>query len=198
MIRSAMSSIRAAAGSCVLVVALGASWQGALNAFPLDGGVQTKAPARDPLSPENHHRAAVDYFEKARKDTTLTTEQQRQTILKGIAAENRALAIRPDYVEALVYKGLLLRLQAVLSTDHQEISDLIEQADAVRSRALKLQAGRPPLPIDPTMPPPPPPPPPRTPPPAEFQAVIDQHKAVRVGGDLKMPMRTRDVKPVYP
>jgi TonB family protein len=198
MLRSVMSSIRAAAGSCVLVVALSASWLGAVNAFPLYGGVQTQAPPRDPLGPNDHHRAAVEYFEKARKDTTLTTEQKRQTILKGIAAENRALAIRPDYVEALVYKGILLRLQAGLSADRREIDALIKQADALRSRALELQAGRPPVPIDPTMPPPPPPPPPPAPPPAEFQAVIDQHKAVRVGGNLRVPMRTRDVPPVYP
>jgi protein TonB len=175
-------------------VALSASWQGALNAFPLYGVAQTQAPARDPLGPNDHHRAAVEYFEKARKDTTLTTEQQRQTILKGIAAENRALALRPDYVEALVYKGLLLRLQAALSADRREIDALIKQADALRRRALELQTGRPPLPIDPNMPPLPP----AAPRPAEFQAVIDQHKAVRVGGDLRVPTRTRDVPPVYP
>jgi TonB family protein len=204
-----MSSIRVAFGSCVLVLALGGGTWGAVTAFPLHGVAQDQKPPRDPLTPEAHHRAAVEYFENAR-DTALTTDEKRQAILKGIAAEDRALAMRPDYVDALVYKNILLRMQAVLSDDPQEMDALTKQADALRNRALTLQAAAVGTQLQPGMPPPPPPaprsgqtmPPPPPPPPPdgwdEFQALVDQYKPVRIGGNIKAPVKTRDVKPVYP
>ena len=61
-----MSSIRVAVGSCVLVLALGASAWGAVQAFPLYGEWREEQavrdpqrPARDPISADAHHRAAV-------------------------------------------------------------------------------------------------------------------------------------------
>jgi protein TonB len=44
------------------------------------------------------------------------------------------------------------------------------------------------------MPPPPPPPPP----PPEFQALVDQLQPIHIGGDVKPPLKTRDVRPAYP
>src|SRR5204862_2645514 len=156
------SSIRVAIGSGVLLLALGAGTWGAVSAFPLYGSVvepqQPRDPQstpRDPRSAEEYHRSAVEYFERPNKDTSLTADQKRETILKGIAAEDRALANRPDYVEALIYKNILLRMQALLSTDSQELNDLLKEADAIRNKALSLGAS-----TTSGYPPPPPPPPP--------------------------------------
>jgi TonB family protein len=189
-----MSSIRVALGSLVLVLALGAgSWE-AVKAFPLYGGAEKQAPPRDPISAEQYHRTAVQRWETVQRDTTLTTDQKRQEILKGIAAEDHALAIRPDYFDALAYKNILLRMQAVLSDDPQEVSDLIKQADQLRNRALTLRADGVNLRVDTRGVPPPPPPPPAP----EFQALIDQLQPVRVGGNIKSPEKIRDVRPDYP
>ena len=230
-----MSSIRVALGSCVLIAALGAGTWGAVKAFPLYGAPIEPPPApaaqkppRDPISAEAHYRTGMEYFEKARRGTTLPVEEQRDAILKGLAAADRALAINPDYLNALRLKNILLRMQAFLTSDPQELSALIKKADELRSRALTLQAAElppPPPPPPPTsqrssrgvmggvaggvsggvpggvpggvvrdMPPPPPPPPP----PPAFQALIDQLQPIRVGGNIKAPWKTKDVKPVYP
>ena len=75
---------------------------------------------------------------------------------------------------------------------------LLAEADALRNRAMELQktrqSGRSNMAFVPApgQPPPPPPPPP---PPVEL---IDGQAPVRVGGNIKPPTKTRDVKPVYP
>ena len=203
-----MSSIRVALGSGVLILTLGAGSWGAVTAFPLYERLQpppppareAQKPPRDPISAQAYHRTAVEYFEKAQKDTTLTTEEKRQTILKGIAAEDRALTLKPDFIDALVYKNILLRMQAILTDDPQQLGALIKQADEIRNKAMTLEAAGVKaqpwnLPAGTDGPPPPPPPPPPSP---EYQALIDQYQPTRVGGNIKAPVKIRDVKPEYP
>jgi TonB family protein len=83
-----------------------------------------------------------------------------------------------------------LRMQAILTEDDQERADLIRQADEVRNLALTLQASdvsrvspAPSVLDQPT---------------ADFQAAVDRLKPVRIGGTIKAPKKTRDVRPVYP
>jgi len=185
-----MSSIRVAVASCVLMLALGAGTWGAVKAFPLYGGVQDQKPPRDPLSPEAHHRVAQEYWEKANKDTSLTPEEKLNTILKGIAADDRALAMNPDYVPALTYKNIFLRMQANLTDDVQERDRLIRQADELRDKAIALQGtaarSSAAAPSSASAPSP------------EFQAAVERLQPVRVGGNIKTPLKIKDVKPPYP
>jgi TonB family protein len=198
-----MSSIRVAFGSCVLALALAAGTVEAVKAFPLYGEWQApqpprdpQRPPRDPLSAEQHHLTAVMAFEKIQKDTSLSTEEKRNTILKGIAAEDRALAINPDYVSAITYKNILLRMLANLADDPRETIELLTQANQLRTRALELLAAGVPQEraANGAFPPPPPPPPPSP----AYLALIDEMKPVRIGGNVKTPAKIRDVKPVYP
>jgi hypothetical protein len=198
-----MSSIRVAFASCVLALALAAGTVEAVKAFPLYAEWQEpqpprdpQKPPRDPLSLDQHHLAGVLAFEKAR-DTSLTVEERRSAILKGIAAEDRALAINPDYLSAIVYKNILLRMLSTLADDPQEMNALIKQADELRTRAMDLQAAGVPQERGPNGEPPgqPPPPPPGW---AEFKARVEQLQPIRIGGNVKTPTKTRDVKPVYP
>ena len=218
-----MSSLRIAIASCVLIVVLGAGAWHAVQAFPLygkgdvtqaaqqpprDPTVQ-KAPPRDALSVVELHRQAVELFEKARADTTLTLDQKLETIKKGIAFEDRALEREPNYFAALVYKNILLRMQAQFTTDSPEQRDLIRQADELRNQALALQragAGFEPQPApgDMSAPPPPPPPPPPAAPASAlllspmFDANVARLHPIRVGANVKPPTKVRDVKPEYP
>ncbi|HET7697358.1 MAG TPA: M56 family metallopeptidase [Vicinamibacterales bacterium] len=204
-----MSSSRIAVVSGALVVALGAGTLGAVRAFPLHGpgapiagDPQVQRPPRDPLSPATYHRQAVEYWEKAEKDSSLTPDQRLDLIQKGIAAEDRALALNPDYVEAMIYKNILLRMQALMVSDADEQRRLIEEANALRARAIELRkaqglpeggwAGGPP--------PPPPPPPPSAPSfmSDEYKLALETYKPLRIGGELKPPMKIKDVKPLYP
>jgi predicted Zn-dependent protease len=65
-------------------------------------------------NPEAWQTIAVYYQDEARKDSRLKETEKRDYIGKGLAAADKALAIKPDYSDAMTYKGLLLRLQANL------------------------------------------------------------------------------------
>jgi TonB family protein len=148
----------------------------------------------DPSNAQHHHQVAVFYWEKAFRDSTLSPDQKIVHILSGIAAADRALGIDPDYVEALIYKNILLRLQATHVTDIPQQRQLMAEADTLRTRAVELSKQRgamPAGPRDPNAPPPPPPPPPPFGP-------LDGVMPVQIGGAIPPPMKIRDVRPAYP
>jgi hypothetical protein len=58
---------------------------------------------------------------------------------KGLAAVDKALQIRPDYMEAMTYKGLLLRVQALIEKDPAKQQALLKQADQFRDKAQDLR-----------------------------------------------------------
>jgi TonB family protein len=145
--------------------------------------------ATAPTDPQGYQLLAVFYWEKAFKDLRLNDAQKRAYIESGIDATNRALSINADYVDALTYQNILLRMKANLETDAGSRQALIAEADALRSRAMELQKSQPKpnhafSPLRGQAPPPPPPP--------------DGLTPVRIGGHIKPPVKVRDVKAVYP
>ena len=54
----------------------------------------------------------------------------------------KALALNGDYMEALVYKGLLLRLQANLEKDPGRQAALLKEAVALKDKAEDLKKRR--------------------------------------------------------
>jgi TonB family protein len=156
-----------------------------------------EAAAANPTSAAAQHTLGVFYWDKSR-GAGVTPEENLSYVLKGIAAEDRALAINPDYVDALVYKNILLRLHANLSADPAEQKRLIEEADALRTRAMSLRQVHAGI-IDVGGPPPPPPPPPPFAGFAEpFEQTLGRLIPVRVGGNLRTPTKTKDVRAAYP
>lgn len=149
--------------------------------------------------PSAQHLLAAFYFEKTR-DTALTVDEKRTLVKRALAAEDRALAINPDYVEALVYKNILLRVQATLEDDSARRAELVRDADALRTRALELQRTRQAqaMPegtvVNTNVPPPPPPPPPGgTSEPIEW--VYARTTMTTPSGQT--PVKTKDVKPIH-
>ena len=49
-----------------------------------------------------------------------------------------ALKLNPDYIDALTYKNILLRMQANLETDLKKRQILIDEADQLRNKATEL------------------------------------------------------------
>lgn len=94
---------------------------------------------REPNNPEAFYTISTYYWDKAYRDFRLKDAEKKDMVQKGIDAVDRALKIKPDYVEALVYKNLLLRLEANLSKDPKEQQALIKQADQLRDRAQELR-----------------------------------------------------------
>ena len=98
-----------------------------------------KRAENDPNNPEAFHQMAVWLWAKADKDFKLTSAEKRSYIDRGIEAENKALAINGDYIDALVYKNILLRLKANTETDRARQAALIREADQIRDKAMALQ-----------------------------------------------------------
>jgi TonB family protein len=156
----------------------------------------------DPQNAEAQHRLATYCWEVANKGTDLDAAARMKYIRDGIAAEDRALALEPDYLEAMTYKNILLRMQAALVDDPAEKARLIADADLLRNHVIAVQkqrqAGgnevRPAIQPDT----PEPPPPPFTGFAEPFEATAARLTPLRVGGNIRPPTKIRDVKPAYP
>ena len=94
---------------------------------------------KDPNNPEAYYTVATYYWDKSYRDASLKDPQKLDYVNKGIDAVDQALKIKPDYMEALVYKNLLLRLEANLIKDPKKQQELIKQADKLRDQANELR-----------------------------------------------------------
>lgn len=94
---------------------------------------------REPDNPEAFHTIATYYWDKAFRDFRLKDPEKKQYVIKGLEAEDKAIDLKADYMEALTYKNLLLRLQANLEKDPKIQKDLLAEADRLRDKAVELQ-----------------------------------------------------------
>jgi len=93
----------------------------------------------EPNNPEAWHTMATYYWEKAWKDLKLPIATKKDYVAKGIAADDKALALNGEYVEALTYKNILLRIEAGMEKDPAKQKDILKQADDLRDKAIDLQ-----------------------------------------------------------
>jgi tetratricopeptide (TPR) repeat protein len=95
--------------------------------------------AKEPNNPEAFYTIATYYWDEAYRDFKLKESEKKEFVGKGVEAVDHALQIKPDYMEALVYKNLLLRLQANLEKDPKRQQELIKEADKLRDKAQELR-----------------------------------------------------------
>jgi tetratricopeptide (TPR) repeat protein len=95
--------------------------------------------SKEPTNPEAFYTISTYYWDKAYRDFKLKESEKKDFVQKGIEAVDHALQIKPDYMEALVYKNLLLRLQANMEKDPSRQQALIKQADQLRDKAQELR-----------------------------------------------------------
>lgn len=93
----------------------------------------------EPNNPEAFYTISTYYWDKAYRDFRLKEPEKKEFVLKGIEQVDKALALKADYMEALTYKNLLLRLQANLEKDTAKQAALLKEADKLRDQALDLQ-----------------------------------------------------------
>ena len=98
--------------------------------------------ALEPENPEAFYTISTYYWEKAFRDFTLSDEQEEEYVMLGLEEVEKALDLNPDYIEALTYKNILMRMQANLTEDLDERAALISEADELRDRAEELQQAR--------------------------------------------------------
>lgn len=91
----------------------------------------------DTENPEGYYLIATYYWDKVYRDPDLTQRERRSYIDLGIGQLDAALDLNGEYVDALVYKNLLLREKAKVEPNNA--SALIAEADEYRTRALEIR-----------------------------------------------------------
>jgi tetratricopeptide (TPR) repeat protein len=99
--------------------------------------------AKEANNPEAWQTIAVYYQDEARKDTRLKDAEKKDYVNKGLVAVEKALDIKPDYADAMTYKGLLLRLAANLEKDpaKQQTSSKKEMRTSQRKPVRRRRRG---------------------------------------------------------
>ena len=93
----------------------------------------------EPNNPEAWHTIGVYYQDKVFRDKKLPKAQGLEFTLKGIAAEDKALSINPEYYEAVIFKNILLRQQALFERDPAKVKELLATADVLQKKGIELQ-----------------------------------------------------------
>ncbi len=65
-------------------------------------------------------------------------EDMRRSIARGVEAADRALVHDPDDAQAMLYKSLLLRMQANVESEPATQTSLMREADSLHTRAALL------------------------------------------------------------
>ena len=94
---------------------------------------------KEPNNPEAHQMIASYYWEKAQKDFTISKDERMKYAKAGLEAVDKALALKADYLDAVVFKGLLLRTQALLEKDPKVQQRLVDDAKTYQERAAQIQ-----------------------------------------------------------
>jgi hypothetical protein len=97
------------------------------------------AKARDvqATNPEGYYLLAVHYWDKVYRDTELTDSDRKEFIQLGLVQLDKALEIDDQYVDALIYKNLLLREQAKVEPKRK--AELEAMANELRDKAIALK-----------------------------------------------------------
>ena len=82
---------------------------------------------------------AAYYWDETRGDGSLNDAQKKDYVGKGLEAVDKAISMKPDFVEAITFKGLLLRLQANLEKDPAKQQALIKEATGLSDKANELR-----------------------------------------------------------
>jgi tetratricopeptide (TPR) repeat protein len=93
----------------------------------------------EPNNVEAHYQLATYYWDEAYRNTRLNDAQKREYVKNGLAAVDKALALNADYVEALTYRGLLLRIDAAMEKDAARQKALLAEATQLQERAQALK-----------------------------------------------------------
>jgi len=95
--------------------------------------------SNEPNNPEAFYTMATYYWDKAYRDFRLPEAEKIKYVQSGVDAVDKAISLKGDYMEALVYKNLLLRLQANLEKSPAKQQALLKEADEFRNRAEDLR-----------------------------------------------------------
>ena len=192
-----MSTARLASASLVLCAALAGSAAVAVAAFPLVQAPRDPVPGqlspeqrvvlqrsvdrarealvREPAAPDLHHRLAAALWARTVRDPQLTDAERIAALREAVTEEDAALRVRPDYLDALRFKSMLLGAVAGRTADPAERSRALADASGVDAQASAAEQGT--SSGDP------------------FSAEVAQLHALKVGAGIRPPTRIHGVHP---
>jgi tetratricopeptide (TPR) repeat protein len=101
--------------------------------------ILTRCANLDPNDAAGWQKVATFYWDKAYRDPSLTDEQKDAYADKGLEAVDKALGIKPDYFEAVIFKGLLNRVKATVARDPRLKAEFLERAAALQKQGLEIK-----------------------------------------------------------
>jgi tetratricopeptide (TPR) repeat protein len=93
-------------------------------------------------NPEAFYTVSTFFWDKAYRDFRITDAQKKEYAARGLEAADKAIALKPDYMEAITYRGLLLRVQAAIEKDADRQRGLLKDADAMQAKAMEIRKQR--------------------------------------------------------
>ena len=93
----------------------------------------------EPKNPEVYYTIGSYYWDKALHDNRLKEPEKRQFVAMGMREIDKALELKPDYIDAIVRKGLLIRVEAGLEKDRSKYDALMKRAQELTDKAVALQ-----------------------------------------------------------
>jgi len=107
--------------------------------FDLAIGVLERCANIDPSDASGYQKVASYYWDKAYRDPLLSDEQKNAYADKGLENVDKALQLKPDYFEAVIYKGLLYRVKAGATSDRRAKTEFLEKAQDLQKQGLELK-----------------------------------------------------------
>ncbi len=107
--------------------------------FPKTIESLNKAASLAPDNPQGYQLVATYYWEKTSKDHRLSDAQKKDYINQGLQNVDKALQLNPNYVDAIIYKGLLYRQQALVEKDRAKQLQLLDDAGTLQKKAIELR-----------------------------------------------------------
>lgn len=96
----------------------------------------------EPNNPEAFYTISTFFWDKAYRDFRITEQQKIDYANRGLEAADKAVALNPAYMEAVTYRGLLLRVLASVEKSADRQKALLKDAEAMQARAIEIRKQR--------------------------------------------------------
>ena len=104
----------------------------------VDAGLEA-ARASVPATAELRCAAAAYLFELVYRNETIAPADAMKFLAEALLVLDEAMTLKPDYVEALVYKSLVVRTQARFEIDPDKARALSSEADRLKAQADEMR-----------------------------------------------------------
>lgn len=92
-----------------------------------------------PNDPGGYLKVATFYWDKAYRDPLITDAQKNDYADKGLTAVNKALSLKPEYFEAIIFKGLLYREKAKVAQNPRLRQQYLDEATTLQKQGLEIK-----------------------------------------------------------